>query len=738
MFRPGIVAGRAGTVVPYVYPPYAPDAVRFKGELSSWLIQYSKLSLTDSKFMTCSFWVLPTDASSSETFIWAMGNGGFPRMWIKILDTATNPRLYINIQEAAGTPVLYDNTIDDLPLVLNAWNHVLFSVNVTSGSLQHSVYINDVLSTGTPATLATGDIPWTKAGTTSFVNTFMDNTGNNGIGTLDGDICDFWMDMDNYIDFSVVSNRRKFIDSDYRPERLGISGEFPTGSSPIVFISGDQSVWRAGTNSGTALDYIMNYNTLPLRPDDSLNEPVGLFLPPDAVAFDGASDYLTRSDMIGEADSNTFVMSCWIYPTNFTAGMNLISAVTSGNDPRFQIATDITTGQLNVTIKDSSGVDIWNESISAKTLTVGVWNQILISQSGTTSHVYIDDVSVAHTGPANANAIDFTVDGGWGVCAREDGDSKFNGDVSEFYFTDEYLDLSVAGNRLKFSNPLGEPIYLGPDGYLPTGTAPLVYMEGDAAVWNAGTNSGSGGNFVMTGAVTDSTNEPVDNFTAEAVDGLGEGTRATLIGGVNTDDFTLSCWVRTVAGVTRVFQGIKSGRGTDPFPVLFGHGTAAGSGLQCWTKDDLNTYKFKTAFPTVTAGVWHHVMISRTGTTVHAWLDGVDYSGSVTDKATGTINIAGVDAGWFYRDITSNVDIAEMYMNNSYIDLSVQTNRDKFIYRGQPALMGSDGSVPTGSSPWIYFSGNATVIGAGTNSGTGGNFTQSGTTTNSTNEPVEL
>jgi len=126
--------------------------------------------------------------------------------------------------------------------------HLLFGFNLAVGGAR-SIYINDV-----------ADL---------VENTFTDDTidyttGNDGIGVgakedgtvkVNADIADLWLD-DSYIDFTIEANRRLFIDPNGNPVDLGEAGQFPTGSSPIVFLSGATSAWH--TNLGTGGGFTEN------------------------------------------------------------------------------------------------------------------------------------------------------------------------------------------------------------------------------------------------------------------------------------------------------------------------------------------------------------------------------------------------------------------------------------------------------------------------------------------------
>ena len=63
--------------------------------------------------------------------------------------------------------------------------------------------------------------------------------------------------------------------------------------------------------------------------------------------------------------------------------------------------------------------------------------------------------------------------------------------------------------------------------------------------------------------------------------------------------------------------------------------------------------------------------------------------------------------------------ISELWFNPTYLDISVEANRRKFISpSGSPVNLGATGSLPTGTAPLIYMPGAV----VGQNLGTGGDF----------------
>ena len=104
---------------------------------------------------------------------------------------------------------------------------------------------------------------------------------------------------------------------------------------------------------------------------------------------------------------------------------------------------------------------------------------------------------------ADDNAIDYTRPD-WYV-GHSGGSDDYVGNLSELWFNNSYIDLSVVGNRRKWINSIGKPVDLLSDGSGPTGTQPLICFNKDTtATWHQ--NSGSGGGFtVSTGSLSDST-----------------------------------------------------------------------------------------------------------------------------------------------------------------------------------------------------------------------------------------
>lgn len=209
----------------------------------------------------------------------------------------------------------------------------------------------------------------------------------------------------------------------------------------------------------------------------------------------GAGDYSLRGGgLTGAVDGKSFLASIWINTTSTAAEYLLFS-------------TGIKTG---IFIASGTNVQYWFENVGGSRIYFfrsgiannpidGTWHHVLAS--GTTGGagplIYVDDTENT---PVVTNDVDDDIDftvADWSIAADTGGASSFRGSISELYFTNEFLDISVEANRRKFIDASGNPATLGGDGSNPTGTAPLIY----APDGNAVNNLGSGGDFTLTGTV---------------------------------------------------------------------------------------------------------------------------------------------------------------------------------------------------------------------------------------------
>ena len=221
-----------------------------------------------------------------------------------------------------------------------------------------------------------------------------------------------------------------------------------------------------------------------------------------SVNFDGSNDYLTRgADLTGLTNGKVGSCSFW-FKVEGSNGANLrvMNSASSGGQFLIQRNTDNT---IRVRGFNAAGSEILTLPSSSTYTADNKWHHCMASWdlANTTGHLYIDGVDDLGSATTTNDTIDWT-NGNWYIGSDDAGSNKWNGDLAELWWTNEYIDLSSSANRDKFFNSTtGEPVNVGSDGSTPTGTAALIYLSGATSTWH--TNDGSGGGFTENGALTD-------------------------------------------------------------------------------------------------------------------------------------------------------------------------------------------------------------------------------------------
>jgi hypothetical protein len=269
-------------------------------------------------------------------------------------------------------------------------------------------------------------------------------------------------------------------------------------------------------NGTSALDGTLSYN-----PDwrvmqycdgqtwRSAGPPKRTFSP--AITFDGTNDFLLRGgDLTTSSDVGIVSGSLW-FRRNGSNGVQqvLYCSIDTAGSCRFQI--DLSTGNTIHFLGKGTGGGTTRLNVTGNTaITDTNWHHLMFAidlASTTTRSIYLDGVAESPTWAtySTGTVVDFTRTE-HSVGAFTDGTGKFKGDVDDLWLDiGTYLDLSLAPVRGKFRDPNGNPIDLGATGSSPAGTAPEVYLSSrDTGLGSWSTNKGSGGNFTVTGGLSQS------------------------------------------------------------------------------------------------------------------------------------------------------------------------------------------------------------------------------------------
>ena len=298
-----------------------------------------------------------------------------------------------------------------------------------------------------------------------------------------------------YIDLSVPANLAKFVQGtgiDAKPVDLGANGEKPFGTPPLIYLPMYGN--NAGKNYGTGGDFTVNSG--PFAGARGPNEFWGNW-----ATFNGTTDYLNRSSqMVGVLNSNRLSLSCLLNKRTTSTGHIL------GTNNSTVLVFINGSDQLVLIGKNSIGTTILTATVTSPTISNTTVFSIMFfcDLSDTLKRgIYINGNAASsitwstYTNDAIALSQATTLQ----IGANGSGAGKLDGNLSELYLTTDYIDFSQEANRLKFRDAFGNPVDLRPQIAAGTLPNPAIYMRFDPA--NFGKNSGTGGDFTVSGTITD-------------------------------------------------------------------------------------------------------------------------------------------------------------------------------------------------------------------------------------------
>jgi hypothetical protein len=226
----------------------------------------------------------------------------------------------------------------------------------------------------------------------------------------------------------------------------------------------------------------------------------------NAVHFDGTNDWLKKtSDLTGSVDGKLGMISVWL---NFASGH-------TGNRGHIYQAENFdfeksTANKIRISASNSSYATKLDMITTAAFTNSNGWFHVLAcwDLGNSIIDIFINDSNDTNETTNLDGNIDYTRSNHYVGGETTENGQLVQGDVAQFYFSHEFLNFNTASNRRKFITADGKPVDLGSDGSTPTGTAPIIFLDGATASWH--TNKGSGGGFTEVGALTDASSSPTD------------------------------------------------------------------------------------------------------------------------------------------------------------------------------------------------------------------------------------
>jgi hypothetical protein len=239
---------------------YVAKAVHFDGLTA---MTSTSLSVPATRELSVSFWfkpeyVAPPDGFGRTTACIFQGDGVLSGSTIYVGSPTLSPNglLFIETCNADFSSYLEWQSVGPLPYDASGYTNLL--INVSTASLDSSNMPTVFLSKAGSLDLPIPMVRTYTGGAPFDIDVFYDKFYFNDYYVSDAnsstiyppiqDVSDTWIDS-THLDFTVETNRRKFVGADGKPVNLGADGSTPTGVAPAIFFSGDASTF--GTNRGT-------------------------------------------------------------------------------------------------------------------------------------------------------------------------------------------------------------------------------------------------------------------------------------------------------------------------------------------------------------------------------------------------------------------------------------------------------------------------------------------------------
>ena len=223
----------------YPSPNIIVDGCDFDAGMLSRTSALSGVSNSRTGILSC--WFQPRQNTASITFLRGAGDQSLSFKRSPGGDGFSFPILIL--YNSSGTQI--GNIFSDTHTPSNVgWYHLLVSWDLTN-SYAH-FYQNDAESLDSGSLVLTDEDPVYTSSATWEV-------GQSAASYGDWQQAELYFAPGQYLDFSKVSNRRKFINESGKPVHLGSDGSLPTGTAPAIYqhLDDGETAANYATNAGT-------------------------------------------------------------------------------------------------------------------------------------------------------------------------------------------------------------------------------------------------------------------------------------------------------------------------------------------------------------------------------------------------------------------------------------------------------------------------------------------------------
>jgi hypothetical protein len=237
---------------------YNPVAVTFDGA-NDYLSRSANMTADNGK-VSGSFW-FRRNATGQQTIYRVQRSTTYSAARLRfIIEFTSADKLHIQGQSADSTNQV--NLITTPAYTDTNWHHVLYSIDVASGTSACGIYVD-----GASVALGTS-----TCNSSTFIDFTPTSTANHTIGAgsdssvsgnkFNGDLADFWLDVGTALTLST--DKGKFITTAGAPVHTGSSGTTPTGAAVDILLSGALASWH--TNDAAGGGFTLNGGGLDASP----------------------------------------------------------------------------------------------------------------------------------------------------------------------------------------------------------------------------------------------------------------------------------------------------------------------------------------------------------------------------------------------------------------------------------------------------------------------------------------
>lgn len=333
--------------------------------------------------------------------------------------------------------------------------------------------------------------------------------------------------------------------------------------------------------------------------------------------FGGSGNYISiagtvNQNLIGNVN---FTIEAWVYSTTSSFNQTILSHTDLGSGRGFGWNLRYESG-YNIKFYVGSGTagnDIEFLTATSTGVKINEWNHIAVVRNGATVFVYVNGVQ---RGSAAMPAT-FNVTGTVPFQVGQRGTS---------------LPEPIVGYVTNARTVSGTAVYTA--AFTPP-TAPLTAITNTSLLLNT-VNAGIFDNAMMNDLVTvgnAQVSTAVKKYGTGSMyfDGTGDNLSAPGSDLHNLPgEFTVECWFYTTSTAAQRIAGKWNGTSNVAWILVVNPG---GSQIQ-WATGNNGTFQATFSYTaTVSTSTWHHIAVTRSGTTIRAFLNGVQVGSSSTSSA---------------------------------------------------------------------------------------------------------